>query len=189
MFSSFLKRFNWVDLVIIILLLRTSYVASKKGFFAEVFKFLGMLLGVYLSLHYYTVLSDFLRSIIRVKEVPIEMLDFFSLIILAVLGYFVFFFLHMTLEKFIKVEAVNLIERWISFALGIGRAVLLASLIIYAFSIPVVTYLKRSVDNSLSSVYLYKVSPTVYKTIWDKVMSKFMPKEEFNKVVLESKRS
>jgi uncharacterized membrane protein required for colicin V production len=62
-----LQQFNWVDVFVVILLLRIIYCAIKNGIFIEFFKLLGMLLSCYLFLHYYTKLSVFFK-----RRIPVE---------------------------------------------------------------------------------------------------------------------
>ena len=56
MIVEIIKQFNWVDIFVIILSVRVLYIAVKNGLPVELFKLLGTIAAIYLSLHYYTIL-------------------------------------------------------------------------------------------------------------------------------------
>jgi len=82
-------------------------------------------------------------------------------------------------------EAVPQLNKWGGFVLGIARCILVVGLLIFILIIPNVGYLNKSVKNSYSGKYFLKVAPNVYSGLWYNLISKFMPKEKFNKSVLE----
>lgn len=185
MLLEIIKQFNWVDFLVVIILFRICYIGAKSGFSLELFKFLGILSAIYLSLHYYTMLSDFFRNRIAVKSLPLEFLDFLSFIVLAILGYLVFVSLRSVFYRFIKMEATPKLNKGGGFILGIGRGFLVAGLIIFMLVISSIGYLKNSVNDSYLGKRLVKVAPATYSALWNKLMSKFMTKEKFNQTVLE----
>lgn len=185
MLLEIFKQFNWVDILVVIILFRISYIAVKNGLPGELFKFLGVLSAIYLSLHYYTVLSDFFRNSLGVKSLPLEFLDFLSFIVLAILGYLVFVSLRSVCCRFIKMEATPKLNKGGGFILGIGRGFLVVGLIIFMLVISTIGYLKNSVNDSYLGKRLFKVAPATYSALWNNLMSKFMAKEKFNKTILE----
>jgi uncharacterized membrane protein required for colicin V production len=182
---SVLKQFNWVDIFVIILLLRTSYIAVKNGLPAELFKTLGLISATYFSLHYYTFFSGLVDERPLLKSVPAELLNFISFVILALCGYFVFVILRKIFCRFIKVEAVPNLNKWGGFILGIFRVILLISLLIFMLAMSPVGYLTDSVKHSFSGKRIVQVAPAIYSSLWDKIASKFMTSEKFNKSVFE----
>ena len=182
------KQINWVDIFVVILLFRISYTAIKSGIFIELFKLWGVITGIYLSLHYYTNLANFLDRFIKASVISIEIIDFIALIILFVLGYLILLSVRETLLRFVKIEVISALNKWTAAIAGVIRGILVASLIMFIFSLPVISYLQESVRSSYSGERLITLSPTVYTRIWDGFMSKFMPHEEFNRTVLEVQR-
>lgn len=182
-----LKQLNWVDIFVIILLLRICYIALRNGLAVEFFKLLGTLGAIYLSLHYYTALSDWItqRQFILKEKMPLEFLDFLIFVLLAVLGYVIFLILREAFSRFFKMEAKARINKWGGLILGIARGFLFMSLIIFALLISSIGYLKNSVVNSYSGKYLFKIAPATYTKLWSGLLSKFMTKEEFNSTILE----
>jgi len=186
---NILKQFNWVDVFFVILLIRICYVAIKNGFSVELFKLLGTLSAVYLSLHYYIIFSDDIVSRISEKFKPLEDLTFFSFIALAVLGYLIFMLLGKVFSRFIQMEAVPNLNKWGSLILSIMRGFLLVSLIIFVFVIAPWGYFRNSVNDSYSGKRLFKIAPMTYTWLWDSIMSKFRTQERFNETILEVQTS
>lgn len=189
MIPSTLKQFNWLDIFVLILLLRISYVAMRSEFFLELFKFLGTILAVYLSLHYYIVFSDYIGSHIGVNNIPLEYLTSIICVVLGFLGYFIFVVLRKVFYRFMKMEAVPTLNKWGAAILGLTRGVLVASLIIFIMVTSPFGYLKNSVTHAYSGKYIFKIAPGVYGSLWDGIASKFITQDKFNKAILEIPKS
>jgi membrane protein required for colicin V production len=185
MLLSALKQFNWLDIFVVIIILRIGYIANKNGFSGELFKFLGTVLAIYLSLHYYIIFSDYIGSRIGVNNIPLEYLTSGLFIILAILGYIIFAILRKVFYRFIKMEAVPNLDRWGGLLLGLARGILVASLIMFILVTSPIGYLKDSVVGSYSGKYLFKIAPRVYGSLWNSIASKFVTREKFNKAILE----
>lgn len=180
-----ITQFNWLDVFVIIILVRICYISLRTGLSVEIFKFLGTIIAVYLSLHYYTVFSDFLRGRSSAETVPLPFLDFLSFVVLAVLGYLIFTLFRIAFYRFIKMETTPYLNKIGGLILGIGRGILLTSLVTFALAISTLSYLKNSVKDSCSGINLVKVAPSTYNWLWNTVTSKFMIAEKFNKTILE----
>ncbi|MFA6350489.1 MAG: CvpA family protein [Candidatus Omnitrophota bacterium] len=184
MLIDILKQLNWLDIFVLILMIRVIYIATAKGFIAELFKLIGVLAAIYLSFHYYTFFADFIRSKLPVEErMPLQFLDFLCFSILAVLGYSIFAILRSVLFNLIKMDAVPRLQKWGGFVLGIFRAWLLCGLIIYMLAISSVVYLHKSVVTSYFGNNLFYAPVNTYSFLWNNIMSKFLAGEQFNKTV------
>lgn len=184
-----LKQFNWLDILVIIILIRILYVAIKNGFSVELFKLFGTIFSVYLSMHYYIIISNYIGSRIGAKKVLLELLATLCFIVLAILAYLIFMLLRTVFSRFIKLEAAPKLNKWGGFIFGMVRGVLLISLIIFIFVISPFGYLKNSVNNAYSAKPLFKVASNTYSWLWNSITSKFMTQEKFNKTVLEVQQS
>lgn len=189
MLLSTLKQFNWVDIFVVILLLKTCYIAMKNGFSIELFKLLGTVLATYLSLHYYLIFSDYIGSRIGVNNIPLAYLTSLIFVVLAILGYLVFVVLRIVFYRFIKMEAVPNLNKWGGLIFGLARGVLLVSLIIFILVRAPFGYLKGSVTGSYSGKRLFKIAPSVYSGLWNNIASKFITQEKYNQAILEVPRS
>lgn len=178
MLLNILKQFNWVDIFVVIALFRMGYIATKNGLPTELFKLLGTISAVYLSMHYYTLWAGLLKGYIAIKSA-----DFLAFIVLVILGYLVFMLLGKLFLRFIQMEAAPNLNKWGGFILGVIRGVLAVSLIIYVFVISPFGYLKNSVNKAYSAKALFKVAPDTYAWLWNNIMSKFRPEEKINPTV------
>jgi len=188
--AGILGMLNWIDVLFIILLIRILYVSFLGGFFAECFKFFGAILAIYLSLHYYTALSDFIVSKVGFfKSWPLEFMDLIALLLLAVFSFFIGWLLSYAFTKVAKIEAIPALQRWGGFVMGCLRAVLLCGFITYACSASSVKYLHDKADASYFGGWLIHVAPRTYSAIWNGFTSHFMTSEQFNKTVTEVEKS
>lgn len=188
MLAQIRTQINWLDLFIIIILIRICYTAIKAGFPAELFKIAGLILATYLSLHYYSGLSSFLSGLIGPKNTLSALLSPVSFIFLAGAGIFAFSLLRRIFLKLVKMEAVSSLNKWGGFVLGITRAFLFASLVVFIFVISGTGYLKRSVTASYSGKAVFKIAPATYAWVFNGLVSKFVSGEKFNQGVLDAQK-
>jgi len=180
-----IKQINWIDIFVVIILFRVGYISIKNGLPIVFFKLLGTIAAVYLSLHYYTNLTDFIRSFFKLDKGASGILDFICLVVLATAAYLFFVLLRMFFYRFVKLAAVLNLDKWGGFVLGIVRAILMQSLIVYMLVVSGIGYLNNSVKNSFSGSSLIKIAPETYIWLWNSIASKFMAKEKFNNNVID----
>lgn len=179
------KQINWLDIALILLLLRICYTSFKKGAAIEFFKLLGLINGAYLSLHYFTVLADFIDKRFSIQGMPLQFLDFLCFLVLAIFGYLVFVLLRSAFAQIIKIEAVSRLAKLAGLALGIARALLTLSLIIFILLVSSIGNLKNAARNSYLGKRLFNIAPATYAIIWHNIISKFATQESSNKTILE----
>jgi uncharacterized membrane protein required for colicin V production len=189
MLLSVIGQFNWVDLAIIILFIRICYVAYRSELPVELFKLAGIICAIYISLHYYAGTADFFRQRMGFKEMPLEFLDFISFALLATIGILFFLFLRIIFWRFVRIEAINALNKWGSLLIGIIRCFLLVGLLSFALTISSISYLRDSVGYSYLGNRFFRVAPSVYTWLWEAVVSKFMTGEKFNPTVTEVRGS
>lgn len=189
MLLDIIKQFNWVDLFIIIVLFRIGYVSMKSGFTAEIFKLPGTILAIYLALHYYTALGDIVRKYVSEDFMPLEFMDFICFVVLVLLGYLLFLVLREAFSRFLKLEAIPIVNKWCGLVLGVARAILLVGLLTFMLFISSADYLKESVQKSYSGVRLIGVAPDTYRFVLNNFIAKFWPAEKYNTVVTEVESS
>lgn len=81
-------------------------------------------------------------------------------------------------------EAVSTLNKWGSLLLGIARAMMLSSLIIFMLVISSAGYFKSSVKASYMSKHLFLIAPGTYSWLWKSVTSKFATSEKYNEAVV-----
>lgn len=178
---TLLKQINWLDIFALILIFRICYIAIERGLVIELFKLLGTVTSLFLSLHYYSRLSAF--PAVKFINIPSRFFEFLSFVFLFCLGWFLFALLRAIFSRFIKLEALPVFNKWGGFALGSIRSLVLTSLIIYMLFLSSIGYFKRSVSDSLSGKYIFKIAPKIYTLIWEGVISKFDPADTYNAAV------
>lgn len=102
MVADSLKYFNWVDILVIMISLKIIYTALNKGMVIEFFKLCGTIFTIYVSLHYYTNVSDWMRLHAGLTRMPLEFLDFLICLSLAVLSYIIFIFIRVVFARLVK---------------------------------------------------------------------------------------
>lgn len=178
--QNILSRLNWVDFVIIILFVRICYIALKNGFPVELFKFFGTIASIYLSLHYYTTVSDFLDARLSSEILSLDFLDVICFIVLVLISYLAFVILRMAFLHVVKIEAVSLLNRWGGLVLGLARGILWTGIITYFLTISTITYINESVKNSYLAKYNIEIPLVIYRSLWNGLSSKFMTREKIN---------
>ena len=185
-FLAFWEQVNWIDVLVLIILIRTTYIAVRTGFPSEVFKLGGTICAIWLACHYYTRLGDFIRSYFSLQgQVWVNLLDALAVFALAFLGYAIFVGIRLVFTILIKIEAVSLLNRWGAFILGLLRWSLVTSLLFFLIAVSVAGYLRSSLYSSFSGPRLIKLTPGVYLYFWDKLMNRFMDEQAFNREAVE----
>jgi len=186
MLLDILRQFNWFDIFIVFLLLKIGYTSVKNGFVVELFKFLGTVFAIYISFHYFTVLSDiFMKRVPDEQGFPLPFMDYVVCLVLIISIYLFFVLLRNLVCHFVKMEAVPTLSKWGGFILGIGRGIIVSSLIAFLFFISTVDYLSASAKNSYISRRIFNVSISTYDAAWNGLMNKLAPNEKHNRTITE----
>ncbi len=182
---DFISQMNFVDIVIIIIALRICYIAAVMGLVVELFKLLGVLFATYISLHYYTSISDIIQRNFFPKVMPLEFIDFLVFVILAVAAYLGFIVLRSIFYRVIKLETTPKINKLGGLIFGFARAYFSIGLLVFTLLISSVSYLNNSAKHSYLGSRAILISSRTYNWIWESIVSKFSPKEKFNPTVKE----
>lgn len=183
MTTDVIRLWNWIDILVIIVIFRICYVAIKSGFPVELFKFLGTIIGLYVSLHYYARVAGFIRA--HAGFMPDGLSQIFSFLVLVSAGYLLVMGIRKFVFRLIKMEAVSTLNKWLGLFLGLARGCLVCGLVIFALVISGMGYLNKSAHGSFSARSALKLAANTYGGIWHNFMSKFMTAEEFNKAIPE----
>ncbi len=181
--TEVVTKFNWVDIFVICIILITTYRGSNRSFIIEAFKFLGIICAVFVSMQYFSILSDFLLA--RVPLIGVLLSDFFSFAVLAIVTYLVVVFIREGFCRLLVVEAVSLLDKWGGFIFGFLRGVIFASMLLFLFSIPATDYLRGSVQKSYLGSQLVMVNVKVYEFIIKNIYSRIYANQKPNDVIYE----
>ena len=157
------QRINWVDILVVILLFRTSYIGARTGLSEEIFRVIGILLGLFFSMKYYSALGTLLNTNV---SLPQELVDGITFLILILLSVLIMKLVSLGLTKIVKFAFTETIDKWVGFIVGLFRGIMILSLLFTLFGIVNVDYLVKSVEErSLSGPYIKQMAPNVYQVI------------------------
>ncbi len=173
-----IKSLNWVDVLVIIIVVRVGYVAFQEGLSHQIFPLLGSILTVIISLSYYNKIGHFISQ--GLIKIPVEISNSLSFLLLAVITALVFRYLKAIVDKVIHVEWHPLLEKFGGIVFGLGRAVILASLVLMIISLMPFPYLQRSIrDRSVTGMRFLEIGPELYG-----MASKLAPQPKTKEAVL-----
>ncbi len=156
-----LTKINWVDVVVIIIMLRISCVAFHDGLSHEIFPFFGAVSSLIIALHYYRGIALSISQ--YVINIPVEILDPVGFIAISLGVGYIFKFLRIMVDKMIKVTWHPAIESLGGLIAGILRAAVVASLVLIIIAMVPASYLQRSIrDKSLMGMTFLSIGPVVY---------------------------
>ncbi|MBA2123498.1 hypothetical protein B9J78_00905 [bacterium Unc6] len=148
------STFNWVDVLVIILLIRAGFVGWTKGLTLEFFKFIGIVVTMFVSLRFYDNLSSWTQTRFLIPE---TYGDFIWFIILAATCILTIKLASIFLEKVVQLKFSASIEKPGGLSLGILRGILGTSLIIFAITLIHLEYLRTSVERSFLGYWLSRI--------------------------------
>jgi uncharacterized membrane protein required for colicin V production len=158
-----LKNINWLDILVLILILRAVYIGSKRGLTAELFNFFGILVSLVAAVMWYSQTADVL--IINFK-LPVWLSQFLCFVIIAQLVRFIFKYGLVLLLKMFNVQFVPQLERLGGGVVGLARGIILSGIIILAIGIIPNDYLKESIEiKSFTGNFLLKATESTYTSL------------------------
>jgi len=164
-----ITKLNWVDLLVAIIMLRTTYVAFQDGLSHEIFPLIGVFSSLILSLHYYKKTASLISQ--AVINLPLNILNLLSFILLFAAVIFIFKFIKTIFENIVKITWHPFIEKFGGLLAGLGKASMITSAILIMLVLIPLPYLKWSIrDRSLVGMYFLKIGPSVYAKT-----SRFLP--------------
>jgi uncharacterized membrane protein required for colicin V production len=158
-----LKQINWLDIVVLILILRAVYIGTKLGLTAELFNFFGVMVSLVCAVIWYSRMADFL--VINFK-LPIWLSQFLCFIIIAQLVRLIFKYGLALLLKVLNVQFIPQLERIGGGVIGFGRGIILSGIIILAIGLIPNSYLRESIEEkSFSGRFLVKAVENTYTSL------------------------
>jgi len=157
------QRVNWVDVLTVILLLRTCYIGAKTGLSEEIFRIIGVVFALYISMGFYSPIGSRINAGF---SLPQELVDGVSFLILILLSMLSLKLVALGVTKVVKLAFADKINQWGGFISGLLRGALLLSLLFTLFGILQVDYLVKSVEErSLTGPYISRIAPYAYKVV------------------------
>ncbi|MEW5758349.1 MAG: CvpA family protein [Candidatus Omnitrophota bacterium] len=172
---EFIYKINWIDLFISLIIVRSFLVGIKNGFAVEFFKFLGIIVSIFISFQFYLNLADFLRDYLPLKA---KLLENISFLVLVAVSYIIVVLLRSFFVMIFKFESTGVIDKILGFIVGFIRGALLASLILAFFILINTDYFHKSINKSLVGLRVLTLSNKTYSFIFEKIIKNILPHEE-----------
>lgn len=158
--QQFLSKINWIDVVVLIVLIRTAYVGWRRGLASEVLGLAGTFIVFFLSLTYYDELAGILADR---TPIPYSVAKFICLLFLLIILIIVIRIVCRYLEKVGKLVIMPVLDRYGGLAFGICRGLIIGSLFVLVLKVLPISYIRESIEErSFSARYMERTGATVY---------------------------
>ena len=160
---TFTSKFNWIDILAFIVLVRILYIAVSKGFVVEFFKCIATFLSLSFSFHYFTYVTDLL---VRFLPFLNENTGYaLSLIALYGLVWTLIKYVRTAIILLFKIEPHAVIERWVGLFLGLARGAVFLSVLFFTLYLFHGRYVNNSLMHSFSFSAVKQIAPASYRTM------------------------
>ncbi len=177
MFENILTSFNWLDLLMIIVMAGTIFRGAVQGVVVELFKIIGTLFATIFALHFYTRLAEVMRNAVGL---PIRVGEILGFILIGVLSVLIFKLIREGWLLILKVDAKSGFSQWMGALAAIFHSFLICGLLFFMVFLIGNDTLSVFAEKSATGFYLRDLSPKVYEMTYQKVLKKFFPEEEIN---------
>jgi len=165
-------------LALVILFIRMIYTGVTTGFISEIFKFIGVVVAVFVSLHYYS----FLAAWVALKtNFPWH---YWELVIFAVLWLFVllcFKYLREGITLLFKAETTHEgFDKYAGGIVAVGRGILVCSLTLFLVLLAQNNYLSRLTLRSYSFKIAGRAAVGTYTFLYNHLVDKLFVGEHYN---------
>jgi len=184
MFTDLARQFNWLDVVYLILLIRVCYVAQERGSLVEIFKVLGLLIGILLSFENFNFLGEFIRNQL---SIPPELINAVCFVALLIFGYFISMVFRDLILKFIKrKDKPAPLDKLAALVLGAFRASLIFSLVLLTLRLSGPENMRNDVKRSYLAPYFLELSSKTHLFIFNVIIKKIKPDFQANPTIQET---
>jgi uncharacterized membrane protein required for colicin V production len=183
MITHLLKSINWIDVALVVLFVRMIFVGIKNGFISEFFKCLGVVVAVFVSLHYYSVLAVWVAQKTKITW------DLWDFIMFAGLWFAIAIFFKYVRETILilfNIEAKHQgFDKYASGIVAVGRGILVCSLTIFLLLLTHKDYLMKMTLHSYSYKIAGHAAVNTYGYLYNNLIDKLCPGEHYNTAVAE----
>lgn len=159
-----LSRANWVDLLVVIICLRTIYISFQDGLSREIFPLFGSILSLVLALHLYTKIGSAVHTAVGI--IPLSILNLAGFITMILAAGIVLKLLRVVVDAVIKVTWHPLIEKFGGVIVGVLKGAVVSSTVLVMLALVPLSYLQASIkDKSLSGMFFLRLGPGIYRAV------------------------
>ena len=161
--SEILNKVNWVDIFVLILLIRISYISSRVGVGKQILPLILLVIILSLALKYYSEFADFF---VGRFGLPSSACNFFSYFCIVTVFGVIYYVISRVTGFFLSIgeDAVGNIEKIGGLVIGFFRSVLIIGIILTGFLLLPVKFFESGVRNSFSGAFFINVNLKIYAT-------------------------
>lgn len=157
------SQINWVDVLVVILLVRMGYIGFRLGLSVELLKLSGTVGGICVGFRYYQAAGDWVAAY---SFLSTEWASTLAMGVLVVAGYFGVTRLFRLGERLVQMSFEKRVNQVGGLAAGLVRGALVASVVLVACMQLPAPHLQESIDpHSVSGKAVSKMAPAVYDTL------------------------
>jgi len=165
---DWISKVNWVDVLFLIIILRSIYVGAQKGFFTELFNILGVGIAIVLSIHFY---SPGANLLLKYFFIPLNISNLIAFMAVMFFVYLLFQLVENIIKKLIKIEILPNFNKVINKiggpVIGLCKGIAISIFIFLVLLLIPVGYVVNSAKvNFLSGEFFSQAATTLYtKTV------------------------
>ncbi len=158
------SKVNWIDILFLIVILRSIYIGSQRGFFTELFNILGIGIAIVLGIHFYLPAGNFL---LKYLFIPLNISNLIAFLAIWFLAYLLFRIVEGLVKKLLKIEILpginKAIDRIGGPVIGLCKGIAVSVFVYLVILLIPVGYIVNSAKaNSLSGNFFSKAASTLY---------------------------
>jgi uncharacterized membrane protein required for colicin V production len=176
-----IQKLNWIDVLIVVVILRALYIGLKRGFVNEIMQLVAILAATFIAFHYYPLCSHFLEKRFFLKpEIGKGVMFLVLWAVVALVSKFV----RSGVYLLFKIEAKSFLDKAGGLSVALIRGFLIASLVLSLFATAGLEYLDRNIQSSYCSSYVAPLAPGFYRFVFKEFIAKYFPNEKMNRNLL-----
>jgi uncharacterized membrane protein required for colicin V production len=179
--ENILTSFNWLDLLMVIVMIGAVLRGTVQGFVGELFKLLGLICATIFALHFYVRAAEAFR---RSFLLSVKFGEVLSFVLISVLVILIFKLIREGWLLILKVDTKSSFSQWLGGFVAIFNALLICGLLFFFISLFKNDALNIFAEKSVTGVYLRDLSPRIYKASYHGALYKFFPDEVINEKAL-----
>ena len=168
---------NEIDVLMAVVIATIVFIGRKEGLMAGLFKLFGILCVIFITLHYYVHLADFLRAKFFGEKTATE---FFAFILLAMPMTLLFILISNGWVLILKVKTLAAIDRWGGVALALVRSYFVCGLLFVALVLSGHSYAAPRAMASVSRAIFGYAAVGFYARIYTSFVQKYFPDDKIN---------
>jgi uncharacterized membrane protein required for colicin V production len=178
MLTHLIKSINWIDVALVLVFIRIIFIGVKNGFIAEFFKSIGVVVAVFVSLHFYSFLAAWIALKTKMSW------EYWDLVMFALLWLLVAVFFKFFREGVLilfKVETNHQgFDKYAAGVVAVGRGILVCSLTIFLILLTHSGVLTRMTLRSYSFKVAGRASVSTYSFLYNHLVDRFVAGEHYN---------